>query len=231
MPDPVTARSAQPLAVIFDFDDTLANSLPARVAALQRCLSDHLARPVSAVEATQTINSAPYIDDQLRWLLGEDPAIPSLVQAYRHHYYHPERAPLEAFEGVRDALSALERQRVSLALVTSRYRTGAAGNPQWSVVHELERMGLSKYFTAIVGFEDTEGHKPSPEPFLLGCRLLGVAPARVLAVGDTPFDIAGARDAGAVSAAALWGTADPSALLAASPDVVLAAPSEVLVHL
>ena len=186
MPTHLPPGVSQPLAVIFDFDDTLANSFPTRVAALQRCLSDQLERPISSVEATRTINSAPYIDDQLLWMLGDDPAIPSLVQAYRHHYYHPERAPLEAFEGIRDALSALERQRVSLALVTSRYRTGAAGNPQWSVVHELERMGLSEWFAAIVGFEDTAGHKPSPEPFLLGCQLLGVPPARVLAVGTPP---------------------------------------------
>jgi len=218
------------VAVIFDFDDTLADSLPARLTALQQCLGEHLGRPVPPLQARAIITGAPYIDDQLRLALGDDPAIPALVERYRHYYYHPERAPLEPFGGIRSTLLSLQQQQVTVGMVTSRYRAGASGSPVWGVVHELQRMGLQQAFATIVGYEDTEGHKPSPEPFLWCCQALGLPPSQVLAVGDTPFDIQGARDAGAVSAAALWGTADPRALLSASPDVVLHTPVDLLAH-
>lgn len=226
----VTALAVPPAAVIFDFDDTLADSLPARLVALRRCLAEHRGREVSAEEATHVLASAPFIDEQLRRFVEDAAAIPRLVARYREHYYHPGRAPLPAFSGIPQTLAELSQRGIAVAMVTSRYRAGALDNAAWGVVHELERMGLASAFPTIVGFEDTAEHKPSAEPFLACCRQLGIPPQQVLAVGDTPFDITGARAAGAMSAAALWGTADREALLAAQPDVVFTQPQDILNH-
>ena len=51
----------------------------------------------------------------------------------------------------------------------------------------------------VIGAEDTERHKPDPDPVLEALRRLGAEPADAAYVGDSPFDIraakAGARGA------------------------------------
>lgn len=220
-------RTTRIRAVIFDFDGTIADSLPARVQALRDCLSLHFGREVTFIEAHGVVHSASHLEEQLRRATGDSTAVRRLVQLYRERYYQPDRPPLPAYAGVREALQRLREQGVAVALVTSRYRVGAAGNPAWSVVWELDRMGLARAFDVVVGYEDTEEHKPAPQPFLACCQRLGVVPQQVLSVGDTPFDVEGARTAGLVSAAALWGASDRAALLAAAPDVAFHTPGEI----
>lgn len=221
MPDPIRA-------VIFDFDDTLADSMPPRVTALSRVLTAHLERALPTHEVVDVIRGGPNIEAQLAGYLGEGDHIAPLVEAYRSHYYHPERPPVPVYPGLAEVLRALPGRGVRVAMVTSRYRLGANGNPVWGVGWELKLMGMTDLFEVVVGFEDTEEHKPSPQPFEACIRQLGLPSASVLAVGDTPFDMQGARAAGAVAVAALWGASDPAALLAAGPHVILTEPADLL---
>lgn len=55
---------------------------------------------------------------------------------------------------------------------------------------------LKQYFDVIVSYEDTEKHKPDPEPLLLAADQLGVEPNECVYVGDTATDLLAARAAG-----------------------------------
>jgi sugar-phosphatase len=48
----------------------------------------------------------------------------------------------------------------------------------------------------VVAGEDVESGKPDPEPYLLGCASLGVAPADCVVVEDAPAGIAAGKSAG-----------------------------------
>ena len=69
----------------------------------------------------------------------------------------------------------------------------------------LEHTGIARYFPVVIGADDTERHKPDPEPVRLALTRLGVAPERAVFVGDAPFDIAAGRAAGVVTVGACWG--------------------------
>ena len=69
----------------------------------------------------------------------------------------------------------------------------------------LEVFALEDYFETVVAYEDTEIHKPEPEPLLEAARRMGVAIERCAYVGDSPHDMNAAIAAGAVPVAALWG--------------------------
>jgi len=56
--------------------------------------------------------------------------------------------------------------------------------------------GLKSYFIISVGYEDTENHKPHPEPLLLASTKLGVEPNECVYIGDAPSDAIAAKDAG-----------------------------------
>ena len=99
----------------------------------------------------------------------------------------------------------------------------------WGATEELSRAGLLHYFQAVVGFDDTDLHKPDPEPIFMAMERICIdEPDEILFVGDSPADVWAARNAGCKSVAALWGTLDAELLLDAMPDHRAAAPAEIL---
>lgn len=75
-----------------------------------------------------------------------------------------------------------------LGIVTSRVKKG---------VYEAPKLAqLKKHFRVTVSFEDTEKHKPDPEPLLLAAQLLAIKPEESVYVGDTESDVKAAHAAG-----------------------------------
>jgi len=74
-----------------------------------------------------------------------------------------------------------------------------------TVVRVFAGAGIGKFFEVVVGSDDTERHKPHPEPVLKALELLGAEPHEAAYVGDSPFDVAAARGAGVFAVAVTWG--------------------------
>ncbi|MFA7258851.1 MAG: HAD-IA family hydrolase, partial [Aeromonas bestiarum] len=91
----------------------------------------------------------------------------------------------EAIMGSRALLTRLPAER--WALVTSASQRVAR--------HRLESAGLPLP-TLLVAAEDVVHGKPDPEPYLLGAKGLGVAPADCLVFEDAPAGIESALRAG-----------------------------------
>ena len=78
---------------------------------------------------------------------------------------------------------------------------------------------LGHLFDAVVGGDETERHKPDPEPLLLAAERLGADPAETAYVGDSPFDVRAAKAAGMHAIAVTWGRIhDRSRLEQEEPD-------------
>ena len=80
-------------------------------------------------------------------------------------------------------------------------------------------------FDTVVTFDDTERHKPEPEPILLALERLGVEPGRAAYVGDAPWDVQAARAAGCAAVAVSWGSATADRLREEAPDELVGTPS------
>jgi HAD superfamily hydrolase (TIGR01549 family) len=77
------------------------------------------------------------------------------------------------------------------------YQLGiASGRSRISIDEFFQFSKLGEFFTTSVAFEDTEKHKPDPEPLLLAVNQLGVRPSEAVYIGDTAVDIEAARAAG-----------------------------------
>ena len=213
-------------AFVFDFDDTLADTLSGRANTLWATARQVLGRDLTVDEATRVIRTDSNSESQMATLAGTTgPIVELMLKDFRERYYRPERKPLRFFPGIDPALSSLRASGFRLALVTSRHRIGV-GNTNHGVMRELERMGQAGLFEVVVGYEDTVSHKPAPDPFLVCMDRLEMDAGSAVAIGDSAFDIQGARAAGLRTAAALWGANDPEALLGAFPDAVLATPGD-----
>jgi pyrophosphatase PpaX len=202
---------------LFDFDGTLVDS--------EELILD------SFRHATATVLGEVPPDDVLRSGIGrtlaqqaEDLAgerAQELFDVYVEHnrQRHPEL--LRAFPGVPEMLRRLHERGARLGVVTAKIR------PTLELGFEHAPLDTS-LFDVIVAKEDTDRHKPEPEPILLALRLLGAHAADAIYVGDSPFDIQAAHAAGVTAAAAAWGEIfTREALVAEGPHVVFDSPEEV----
>jgi pyrophosphatase PpaX len=138
-----------------------------------------------------------------------------LLEAYRAHHEEHHDDLIGEFPGIEDALYRLRAAGVKVAVVTSKRRR--------SVEMALERFpGLDLVVDRFITMEDTEEHKPNPEPLLKGLELVGYVPKEAAAyVGDSPFDVQAARAAGLTSVAVSWGAFSEETLREADPDYLV----------
>jgi pyrophosphatase PpaX len=98
--------------------------------------------------------------------------------------------------GVPEAIERLHAAGKGLAIVTSRKIT--------SLTCFLRETGVYDYFSVIVTPDETDNHKPHPEPVLKALELLNAPPNNSLFIGDSPFDIESGNRAGIDTALVSW---------------------------
>jgi pyrophosphatase PpaX len=204
--------------VLFDLDGTLIDSGPIILASMQHATRTVLGREIAYEELAATVGGQGLVS-QMRAL---DPdRVEELVEVYKEHN-DPLHETLEAFDDLLDLLSRLRDEGRRLGIVTAkRHRT---------VRLALDRFPeLAEQFEVVVGYEDTERHKPEPDPVLFALERLGAAPSEAAYVGDSPFDIQAAKAAGTFAVAVGWGGihADER-LLEEEPDAFVREPAELL---
>jgi HAD superfamily hydrolase (TIGR01509 family) len=90
--------------------------------------------------------------------------------------------------GIREYLREAREMGLKIGLASSSGGDYVRGH--------LKRLELYDYFHATKCFEDTELHKPEPEPYLAVLEAVGAAPHEAVAFEDSPNGVAAARAAG-----------------------------------
>lgn len=175
------------VAICFDWDGTLADSLDTFFRANRRLLAVY-GRPFDAERYRRA-----YAPDWRRLYrrLGIPPE--RLAEAHTVWQRHFDPSGVRLFPGVREALEALVGAGARIGIVTATRRSVVA--PQ------LERLGLADLVAALVTVDDTPATKPDPAPLRLALERLGLADgetagAVVWYVGDAPDDMRMARRLG-----------------------------------
>jgi pyrophosphatase PpaX len=204
--------------VLFDLDGTLIDSGPIILASMQHATRTVLGREIAYEELAATIGGQGLVTQ----MEAIDPErADDLVEAYRLHN-DPLHDTLEAFDEVLSLLPRLRAEGRTLGIVTAkRHRTVALA---------LERFPeLRENFSVVIAHEDTERHKPDPDPVLAAVDRLGADVSEAAYVGDSPFDIRSAKAAGAFAVGVGWGGIHADeVLLAEEPDAFVRHPEELL---
>jgi HAD superfamily hydrolase (TIGR01549 family) len=193
-------------AVLFDWDGTLANTAEASYRCYEKLFGGYgITFDRDAFQRTYSPNwHLTYTALGLptdRWAEAD---------ALWLTHYQGEHVAL--IEGAREALGRLKGARIPLGLVTSGDRV--------RVARELAELEMAPLFDVVVCAEDIVNRKPHPEALLLALDRLHVHPAAAAYVGDSPEDIAMAREAGVFAIGIPGGFPNREALLASRPDQV-----------
>jgi pyrophosphatase PpaX len=215
---PVADRWAagwRPEIWLFDFDGTLADSLELIMTSFRHATASVLGETPSDEVLLAGIGR-PLID-QMHEL---DPVrAEELYDVYVEHNLRHHDELLRPYPGVHELLAALRGAGRRLGIVTSKRRATAERGAG------LLELGP---FEVLIGWEDTDAHKPGPEPVLRALELLAAAAADAVYLGDAPWDIRCGRAAGVATAAVLWGAGSREQLQAEQPDLVFDRPEQVL---
>ncbi len=197
--------------VLFDLDGTLIDSIPKIIESfdfvrnkfpeLQRisreALISHIGRPFLHLMEGLKISQELAHQIWLEYRVHNQNLIPSM--------------PL--FPGCLAALNILKSSELKMGIVTSKSRD--------STLISIREHNLASFFPIIVAKEDTEIHKPQPEPLLHALTQFNVRAQNSVYVGDTIYDIQAAKAAGCLSAGALWGANHPELVISEEPTWVL----------
>jgi len=189
----INDRFAAVEVVLFDLDGTLIDTIDMILASMRHATADILGEALP--DEVLLHNVGVPLRAQMTEFSPEHAE--ELLVSYRAHNAIVHDELVAEFPGTDTGLKALVDAGYRLAIVTSKSRPVA--------MRGLSCFGLEDYFEEIVAYEDTEIHKPEPEPLLEAARRLGVPIDCCAYVGDSPHDMNAAIAAGAVPVAALWG--------------------------
>lgn len=189
--------------MIFDFDGTLADTLPAIFASFQHCLRVSLNREYTEQEIADLFG--PTEEGIIKALLpsGWEKCYDAYLQEYRRIH------PSQAFENIEQALKLLKDSGIRLAIGT--------GKGRGSLMASLDIIGLEHYFELLEVGSDTGAVKPEIIRRIL--ERWDLPANQVAYIGDAPSDVTASRQAGVIALGAAWSsTADINGIKAEKPD-------------
>ena len=217
-------QPAKTPAILFDLDGTLMDSNYEHVAAwqlafrraglevpnafLHRCIGmrgDLLARAVHKEFGKKTGNDA----------------VAKLEKLHRG-YFEKTLPSVKLLPGAAALLKALTRRKVPWAIAT--------GGDKSTALKMTAPLGMPPA-ACVVTADDFDQAKPEPDVFLLAARRLSMALTDCIVVGDSVWDLLGARRAKAVGVGLLCGGYGTSELTQAGAYRVYKHPADLLEHL
>lgn len=203
--------------VLFDFDGTVMNTNDIIIQSWQHTFRTIDGREKAVEEIVATFGE-PLETTMGRFFPGVSTV--DAIQIYRGFHYERFQDLITIFPGINELLEQLRERYYKTGVVTSRLRaTTKIG---------LDKYDLGKYFDVVITKEDSQRHKPNPEPILTALDSLNAEPERTLMLGDTTYDMICARRAGVTSILVGWTMAlsDKEAGGEATPDFVISKPDE-----
>jgi len=205
----------RPIAVLFDLDGTLLDTVPFILAAVRHAFEGYPRAPTDA-EWIEGIGTP--LRDQLAQFAVRPEDVEPLYEKYRAFWLGKHDLYTRPFDGVEALVRSLHAAGHPLGVVTAKIEVGAH--------RSLRHVGLDGFMGAVVAADSGVPAKPAPDGVWLAARKLEREPSETIFVGDSPHDIAAGNAAGAVTVAALWGACSREQLAAAAPHHFVATIAE-----
>lgn len=179
--------------VIFDFDGTLADTLPVCFLAFESVFKKFDNREVTSEEIMAMFGPSEtgIIRENLR-NNNYDEAIELYYEIYRERH----KNIVQNNEDINTLLRLLKTNGYKLGIVTGKARR--------SLDISLDCLGLNNYFDVIITGDDVELPKPHPEGIYKALEFLDVLPNEAVFLGDSDADIMAGKQANVLTIGVHW---------------------------
>ena len=212
-------------AAIFDLDGTLLDTLEDLADSMNGTLSS-FGYPIHPDEAykhmvgngwRRLVEVAAGQADGPSRLAEEE--VTRMLADFSSRYYSAWNCKTRPYKGIPDMLQMLAGEGIPVAVLSNK------ADPMTNLVVANYFPGIR--FAAVIGQRPHIPTKPNPASALEIAAMLGVAPPRIVYLGDSGVDMATATNAGMYAAGVLWGFRDREELLEAGAKVLLDKPEDI----
>jgi phosphoglycolate phosphatase len=183
--------------VVFDLDGTLVDSSVDLANAVNALLLELGARPLAEPAIIAMVGEgASMLVRRALSAAALDPETPGALERFLAHYDPHLLDYTVPYPGMVESLAWI-RAHLPMAVLTNK--------PARATEVMLAGLGLRDYFQDVIGGDTALGRKPDPAGLLRLAAGAETVPARVLMVGDSPVDLATARNAGTQICLARYG--------------------------
>ena len=208
-------------AVIFDLDNTLLDFMNMKSMAVEAAVHGMIeaglqmdreiaCKKIFSIYESKGWEYQEVFDDFIQAELDklDYKILASGIVAYRK----AKEASLILYPNVNSTLITLSKWGLKIGVVSD-----APSREAWMRICSVN---LHHIFDAVVTFDDTGEHKPSPKPFNKVSKLLDIQPQYLLMIGDWPErDIIGAKKLGMTTAFARYGDVFDTVVSGADYDI------------
>lgn len=209
--------------IIFDLDGTLVDTLDDLTDSMNAALTQ-VGRPARSSDECRAMigHGLPVFAERA---LGAghshltDALVTRMVDYYRDHCL----LKTTAYDGMKEAIEALRRRRIRLAVLTNKNQAPAE-------VISRHYFG-DDTFHPIIGAADGRPPKPDPQTTLEILRQWNLDADEAAFVGDSETDVQTAMSAGVRCIACQWGFRSCQQLRSAGAQILIARPAQILDHI
>lgn len=180
--------------ILFDLDGTLTDSGEGIINCASLAL-EHFGIPVPDRE-TMRVFVGPPLDKTFREFGVPADRTDEAIRVYRSRYIPIGRFENTPYPGIRELLETLRDRGHRLFIATSK--------PEGMSVEILEHFGLAHFFTDICG-ATMDGSRSTKEDVIAYLFGKNRGEGKILMVGDTVYDILGAKAHGIPAIGVAWG--------------------------
>ncbi len=195
--------------ILYDLDGTIWDSIPLIMKCFKLAYLDVFGRCDRSEEDLKSYIGRPLPDT---FAMHDAKTSEVLLEAYlAHNSVLLENDEIPLFDGVISELRKIRDLGIPQGFVTSK-RTLSAGIT-------LRLKGLDNFFDVGICKEDTENHKPLPDPIITAAKRVQITDmSRVIYIGDALVDAICARNACVDFALVEWSQMDKEKIIAAAPS-------------
>ena len=201
--------------ILFDLDGTLVDPKPGLIGSVQYAL-EQLGHPVPPADELLWLIGPPFRVSFPK-LLGSADRVEEAISHYRERYFNGGMYDAVVYDGMPDALAALQAAGHRLIVATSK--------PHHYARPIVEHFGLAAHFHAVHGpeLDGTNDHKAELIAHIL--RHEGVRPETALMIGDREFDVTAAARNGLSAIGVTWGYGSTEELTGAGAATLCPSPA------
>ena len=204
--------------LLFDFDGTVFDTVEGITKSIQYALRKH--GRDAELEELRCFAGPPLVDKFMEVYEVSKEEAEQLVTDFRERYVPIGVYESSPFPGIRELLEAVRATGKKTAIATSK--------PQALAELLLQRAGLRDLFDVVVGSGGGVNNDAKWQIVTRAMELCGSKPEDCVLVGDTKYDVEGAKKCGIPCIGVRWGYAAEGELETAGAAVIVETPGELI---
>ncbi|MEN8772944.1 MAG: HAD family phosphatase [Akkermansiaceae bacterium] len=174
--------------LIFDLDGTLIDSMPAHYEAMRQALEEEGGKDLFTKDRLSELGGKPAAD--IVALFNKENGLSMNVEKVCQRQHAILESNLDHFKVIPEVASYAAKHRGKIPMAVA-----SAGTSKM-VKASLASVNILSWFDAIVGSDEVENGKPSPDVYLEAARRINVDPANCVVFEDSEAGMKAATSAG-----------------------------------